>query len=711
MLGRPIRWFGSLRTTTKFGLSFGLMLTIIVMEMIIGYAAMTALWQANNALQQSAEIQRLAMTIGRNWEAARRLQRDFFLQSPIVGADEAYSVQAMASAGKIAEVIRDGATLKRMIAGSATGETMRERLPDLDLILATVSQYATTYQDATELELRLASRDVGLRTQLESTSSHLSALLASAREYETLNALYYELRFLKEATAHTPGTTAAVSSRLRQSIEQSNLLEDQIEDALATLATYEQLADTIAQTETLIQDKLATLASLGDSVEPNLVTLLAAVNTESGRARLQIEETRQMAVQMLVGAVIAGILLALAVAAVLHATVTRRITRLTDVARRLQSGDLAARSPLESGDELGHLAATLNAMAAKLGLTIERMEIVRTASLDLASELDTETVMDRALTVATTLSNAEIGFVGLTEGDDLFLARSIGPLRSVRVGDPLPCDVETLAGIISTREGAASLVPKPATTAGSLLPADYTCVAIPLVSANRTLGVMVLAASRADAFAPDTLRFLELYATGAAVAIHNALMYEDAQQLAVKDTLTGLYNRRGLVQFGQHDALLSIQTGTPLAAIFLDIDNFKIFNDRYSYDVGDQVLCAIAAHVQQGVPDTSLICRYGGEEFVVLLPGLDTARATELAENLRNSAAELRIPTDAGALQVTISLGVAAWRPAATGRAACVAVQVLNDLIARAGRMLHGAKEGGRNRVVAEDTFPSATPR
>ena len=144
-------------------------------------------------------------------------------------------------------------------------------------------------------------------------------------------------------------------------------------------------------------------------------------------------------------------------------------------------------------------------------------------------------------------------------------------------------------------------------------------------------------------------------------------MYEDAQQLAVKDTLTGLYNRRGLVQFGQHDITLVIQTSTSLAAIFLDIDNFKIFNDRYSYDVGDQVLRAIAAQVQRGVPDTSLICRYGGEEFVVLLPGLDVAGATELAETLRNSIAALHIPTEAGALRVATAARLFA-RAIATAR-------------------------------------------
>ena len=69
MLKHLIRWFGSLQTTTKFGVSFSLMLAIIVMEMFIGYAAMTVVWESNNAIQHSAEIQRLTMTMGRNWEA------------------------------------------------------------------------------------------------------------------------------------------------------------------------------------------------------------------------------------------------------------------------------------------------------------------------------------------------------------------------------------------------------------------------------------------------------------------------------------------------------------------------------------------------------------------------------------------------------------------------------------------------------------------
>lgn len=702
MPGRLVHWFGSLKTTTKFGLSFSLMLAIIVMEMVVGYYALADLWDANRALQQSAEIQRLALTLGRNWESARRLQKDFFLQSAVIGATDAFRMYAMASAGKIDEVIRDGALLKRMIATTPDDSAVRTRLTDLDLLLSTVSRYATTYQEATELEMSMTSRDAGLSAQLESVSARVLALLAGAREHETLTALYYELRYFGESAPFRTGAMEAVALNLREALEQSSLPAERIGAALDALATYEQLANEIAQTDAQIQEKLATLAQLGNSVEPSLVSLLAAVNTEAGQARLRFEQTRQSAANILAAAVVAGMLLAMAVAVVLHITVTRQVTRLTAVAGRLQNGDLGARSSLTRDDELGHLAATLNAMAAKLGLTIERMEIVRKASLDLASELDAESVMDRALAVATTLSGAEIGFVGLASDDALYLARSLGPLRAGNAGDQLPCDVETLTTMIDNRQATGQLTPESAARAGGLLPADYTCVAIPLVSAQNTIGVLVLAARDPAVFSADTLQFLELYATGAAVAIHNAVLYENVQQLAVVDALTGLYNRRGLFQFSRHDLDETLLAGRPTALIFLDIDNFKAFNDRYSYDVGDQVLVEIAVRLQESVSVLGITCRYGGEEFVALLPGTDLTGAVALAETLRRGVAASPIATDAGALSVTISLGVAVWQPGANTAPPEDAVDVLNDLIARAGRMLHDAKEGGRNRVVAE---------
>ncbi len=142
--------------------------------------------------------------------------------------------------------------------------------------------------------------------------------------------------------------------------------------------------------------------------------------------------------------------------------------------------------------------------------------------------------------------------------------------------------------------------------------------------------------------------------------------------------------------------------GRPTTLIFLDIDNFKAFNDRYSYDVGDQVLVEIAVRLQESVSVLGITCRYGGEEFLAFLPGTDLAGAAALAETLRRGVAASPIATDAGALSVTISLGVAVWQPGANTAPPEDAVDVLNDLIARAGRMLHDAKEGGRNRVVAE---------
>ena len=104
----------------------------------------------------------------------------------LVGADEAYQVHALASGAKIAEVIRDGATLKRLAAAPGASAVLGDRVADLDLILTTVSDYATAFETATKLELRLDSTDTGLQTQLAAESAALTAILAGAADLRDL---------------------------------------------------------------------------------------------------------------------------------------------------------------------------------------------------------------------------------------------------------------------------------------------------------------------------------------------------------------------------------------------------------------------------------------------------------------------------------------------------------------------------------------------
>lgn len=150
------------------------------------------------------------------------------------------------------------------------------------------------------------------------------------------------------------------------------------------------------------------------------------------------------------------------------------------------------------------------------------------------------------------------------------------------------------------------------------------------------------------------------------------------------DAMTGLFNRRGMQQvLDSYQAL-----GQPLAVIALDIDHFKQINDGFGHDVGDQVLAALAALMQQGARQADALCRSGGEEFLVLLPGLPLPLAFEIAERLRQRVAAHPMP---GAGHITISLGVAHW-PGSDDD--------LNAVLKQADKALYEAKRRGRNRTV-----------
>ncbi|MCW0506976.1 sensor domain-containing diguanylate cyclase [Aeromonas piscicola] len=155
------------------------------------------------------------------------------------------------------------------------------------------------------------------------------------------------------------------------------------------------------------------------------------------------------------------------------------------------------------------------------------------------------------------------------------------------------------------------------------------------------------------------------------------------------DAMTGLFNRRGMQQMLDHYQAL----GLPLAVIALDIDHFKKINDSFGHDVGDQVLAALAALMQQGARQADALCRSGGEEFLVLLPGLPLPLVFDIAERLRQRVATHPMP---GAGHITISLGVAYW----PGEGA----DDLNAVLKQADKALYEAKRCGRNQtVVASD--------
>ena len=164
------------------------------------------------------------------------------------------------------------------------------------------------------------------------------------------------------------------------------------------------------------------------------------------------------------------------------------------------------------------------------------------------------------------------------------------------------------------------------------------------------------------------------------------------EQLAIRDALTGTWNRRHLDTLLASELQRCARLGQVLCIGLADIDHFKAVNDRHGHLTGDAVLKNVAACLRTQLRGIDELGRFGGEKFMVLLPGVSLAQAQACAERLRRHVAELAAPAGTDA-RVTVSIGVAAFAP---GEPAAAVVE-------RADRALYRAKNGGRNRVVADD--------
>jgi two-component system, cell cycle response regulator len=166
-------------------------------------------------------------------------------------------------------------------------------------------------------------------------------------------------------------------------------------------------------------------------------------------------------------------------------------------------------------------------------------------------------------------------------------------------------------------------------------------------------------------------------------------------ELAITDGLTGLFNRRYMETHLGTLVEQSAERGKPITVLVLDIDYFKAINDSYGHDAGDDVLREFALRMRKATRNIDLACRYGGEEFVIVMPETDMAVATMVAERLRRRIASEPFVIQQGArhLEVTISIGIAALSAADDNAA---------TILKRADRALYRAKRDGRNRVVPD---------
>lgn len=213
---------------------------------------------------------------------------------------------------------------------------------------------------------------------------------------------------------------------------------------------------------------------------------------------------------------------------------------------------------------------------------------------------------------------------------------------------------------------------------------------VPLVNNNQIIGIMVFNHIDVNKFNEDDLRLAKIFANYVAIAMENSRLYEATKELSITDPLTGCYTRRHLYSSLEREISLADRYDRPLSIIIFDIDNFKMLNDTYGHLFGDEVLKEIVKTTMETIRKTDTLCRFGGEEFVVVLPSSDLKESFTAAERIRLAISSKKsIP--GSNKHVTVSLGCSTYKSSDKSE--------VGHILSRADQALYLSKENGRNQT------------
>ncbi|MFY9909327.1 MAG: sensor domain-containing diguanylate cyclase [Candidatus Sulfotelmatobacter sp.] len=317
-----------------------------------------------------------------------------------------------------------------------------------------------------------------------------------------------------------------------------------------------------------------------------------------------------------------------------------------------------------------------------------QLQAINAIAQQTTAVLDLEELMRRVCELVQDAFRVSHVSLFLKEENDLVLRAHHGTLTPhIPQGGRFPAGNEPWASILAgNRTGIESdLSTTPST---KFFAESASRMRIPLVSFGQTLGVLALDSSQPDAFRDGDLQSLESVADICATAIQNAHYVERVKQLAYLDGLTGIFNRRFFELRILEEIERARRYGAGMAIIMADIDQFKRLNDEFGHVLGDEVLRQVSSLFHQQVRKIDVVCRYGGEEFAILLTQTSAQHAVNIAEKLRKLVANWQFP--GVPRTVTISAGAAAFPDQGTSR---------DDLVKAADSALYAAKQAGRNRV------------
>ena len=334
---------------------------------------------------------------------------------------------------------------------------------------------------------------------------------------------------------------------------------------------------------------------------------------------------------------------------------------------------------------LGRIGDSMDTLSRSLLAVVEGAEVSRGAGLDLALSLDLGDVLQETARAAAALVSAD--------GAGVTVARERGDAATATFGIGVaapPTDGLEPPDASAWTAVSVQWLPDSATGDGTI----RSALAVPVHQDGTRLGTLSVYSRAARAFTQEQSVSLAALAAEAAPAIVNASLHEATLELVRTDAMTGFRNRRGYDEALELEIARARRGGRPLTIVLLDLDRFHDVNARFGYQVGDAVLVAFTELVQTVARASDVLCRRGGEEFVVVLPDTECREGVRFDLRLRAAAAATEFPTGE---PVTYSAGLTELRDEDDAA----------GVDERIGRMVQTAKANGRNRLVHDCEIPA----
>ena len=328
-----------------------------------------------------------------------------------------------------------------------------------------------------------------------------------------------------------------------------------------------------------------------------------------------------------------------------------------------------------------------------------QLEAINTIAQQSTAVMDLEELLVRVCSIIQQAFQVQHVSLLLREEGDLVMRAHHGTLTpAIAPGGRISASKQPWSNIIATHQTVLENDLGAILETARLFKESASRLSIPLISFGQTLGILTLYSATRAAFRDNELQPLESVADICANSIQNAHYVERVKQLAYLDGLTGIFNRRFFEMRINEEIERARRYATGMAVIIADIDHFKRLNDEFGHLLGDEVLRQVSSIFHQQVRKIDVVCRYGGEEFAILLTQTNEQQALTIAEKLRRQVQQWQFP--GVPRPITVSAGVAAFP--AHGRSR-------DEIVRAADRGLYAAKQEGRNRVCMIPPSQAAT--